>query len=78
MPSMRVLKAHVRGGRVVVDEPTTLPEGTELQLVPVDDYGMTSEERDALEAGLEESEADAAAGRVMTEEEFWASFRTDR
>ncbi len=72
---MKALKAHVRGGRVVVDEPTSLPEGTEFQLVPVDEYGMTSEERDALEAALEESEGDAVAGRVISEEEFWASFR---
>lgn len=75
---MRVLKAHVRDGRVVVDEPTSLPEGTELRLVPVDEYGMTSEERDALEAALEESEADAAAGRLVSEDEFWASLRASR
>jgi hypothetical protein len=28
-----VLRAHVRNGRIVVDEPTDLPEGTELALV---------------------------------------------
>jgi hypothetical protein len=30
------LKARVRGGRLVVDEPTDLPEGTELELLPLD------------------------------------------
>ena len=75
---MRALKAHVRSGRIVIDEPTNLPEGTEIRLVPVDEYGMTSEERDALEGALEESEADAADGRLVSEEEFWASFRANR
>ncbi len=32
---MHALKAKVVNGRIVVDEPTELPEGTELYLVPV-------------------------------------------
>jgi hypothetical protein len=28
------LKAHVKNGRLVLDEPTDLPEGTEVDLVP--------------------------------------------
>ncbi len=75
---MRVLKAHVRGGRVVLDEPTDLPEGTEVQLVPVDEYGMTPEERDALEAALAESEAEFEAGHGISEEEFWTRMRASR
>lgn len=31
------LRAHVKGGRLVLDEPTELPEGTEVELVAVDD-----------------------------------------
>ena len=30
------IKASVRAGRLVVDEPTTLPEGTEVELLPLD------------------------------------------
>lgn len=30
------IKARVRDERLVVDEPTTLPDGTELELLPVD------------------------------------------
>jgi hypothetical protein len=30
------VRARVRNGRLVVDEPTDLPDGTELELVPVD------------------------------------------
>ena len=28
------LKARVRAGRLIVDEPTDLPEGTEVELIP--------------------------------------------
>jgi hypothetical protein len=75
---MRVLKAHVRGGRVVLDEPTDLPEGTELQLVPLDEYGMTSEEREALDAALDEAEAEAARGEVTSLDELRAALRASR
>ena len=30
------VRARVRNGRLVVDEPTDLPDGTELELVPLD------------------------------------------
>jgi hypothetical protein len=60
---MRVT-AHVRGGRLVVDEPTLLPEGTkvEVEIVEGDDLGDV--ERAALHAALAESEEDVSAGRV--------------
>jgi len=75
---MRALKAHVRSGRIVVDEPTDLPEGTEVQLVPVDEYGMTSEERDALDAALDEAEAEAARGEVVSLDELRDALRASR
>ena len=31
------LRARVRGGRLVLDEPSSLPEGTEVELIPADD-----------------------------------------
>src|SRR5690242_7416420 len=34
---MRSLKEHVRGGRLVLDEPTDLPEGADVELVALDD-----------------------------------------
>jgi hypothetical protein len=71
---MRVLKAHVRGGRLELDEPLDLPEGSEIRVALVED-DLDEDERAALEASLEESEADIAAGRLISEEEFWARFR---
>jgi hypothetical protein len=34
---MMTVRARVKNGRLVVDEPTDLPEGTEVELAPVDD-----------------------------------------
>jgi hypothetical protein len=61
---MRALKAHVRGGRLVLDEPTELPEGTEVELVPVDDE-FDPEERARLDAALERSRAQARPGQLI-------------
>jgi hypothetical protein len=73
---MNALKAHVKNGRIVVDEPTDLPEGTELYLVPVEDGDdLDDAERAALHEALDEAEADIDAGRVVTEEEVWARLR---
>jgi len=74
---MQALKARVRNGRLVLDEPTDLPEGTELYLMPVDDEGddLDEEERVALHQALDEAEADIDAGRTVSEENMWAKLR---
>ncbi len=46
---MMVVRALVRDGRLIVDEPTDLPEGTELELI-VDDAKLSREEADELRA----------------------------
>jgi hypothetical protein len=74
---MRVLKAHVRSGRLVLDEPTDLPEGSEVQVV-VDEGELDDAERAKLEEALEASEAEFEAGQGLTEEEFWAKLRAKR
>src|SRR5205807_4155208 len=60
------LKARVKAGRLVVDEPTDLPEGTEVELLPLDpgDW-LDDEDRAALHAALLESDGDVAAGRLV-------------
>ncbi len=63
--TMRVLKAHVRGGRLVLDEPTDLPEGSEVELVAMDEDDFDPEERARLDASLERGMAQARAGRVV-------------
>jgi hypothetical protein len=59
------IKARVNAGRLVVDEPTDLPEGTELELLPLDPGDWLDDaDRAALHKALRESDADIAAGRL--------------
>ncbi len=68
---MRAPKAQVRGGRLVLDEPTDLPEGEEVELVPLDevlagggDY-LDDEERARLHESLRESLRQMKAGQTL-------------
>lgn len=50
------LRARVRGGRLVLDEPSSLPEGTEVELIPAEDIDeLNPEERARLHGFLAES-----------------------
>jgi hypothetical protein len=62
---MSPLRAPVEKGRLVLDEPTTLPEGTVIELV-ADDEGdeLSDAERQALHQALATSAASAAAGQL--------------
>jgi hypothetical protein len=60
------IKARVRAGRLVLDEPTMLPEGTEVELLPLDPGDWLDDaDRAALHAALAASEQDIAAGRLI-------------
>ena len=43
-----MIKTTVRNGRIVVDEPTNLPDGHEVELCVVNDDGMSEDERHRL------------------------------
>jgi hypothetical protein len=62
---MKALKAHVRGGLLVVDEPTNLPEGTEVELLAVDDDDFSPEERARLLRAIEEGAEAIERGQVV-------------
>jgi hypothetical protein len=70
------LKARVRGGRLVVDEPTDLPEGTEVPLLPLDpgDW-LDDDDRAALHRALEASEEDVRRGDLHDADEVLAELR---
>ena len=60
------IKARVHAGRLVIDEPTNLPEGTEVELLPLDPGDWLDDaDRAALHAALADSNADVAAGRLV-------------
>ena len=72
------MKAHVRNGYFVSDEPANLPEGTEveLQLVPVDMWSdMDPAERAELEEDLDAGYRDIANGDVVDARELLAQLR---
>ena len=60
------LKARVKGGRLVVDEPTDLPEGTVVELLPLDpgDW-LDDDDRASLHQALKDSGEDVEAGRLV-------------
>ena len=67
---MQMLKAHVQNGRLVLDEPTDLPEGTEVSLRIDDDFDdMDEEERARLHEALRRSMAQAKAGKLVDADE---------
>ncbi len=78
---MRALKAHVRGGRLVLDEPTDLPEGEDVELVPLDDVlasggdYLDAEERQRLEQSIDRGLEDVRAGRTVDAEQVIARLR---
>ena len=84
---MQPLKAHVHNGRLVLDEPTNLPEGEVVELVPLDevlasggDY-LDEEERERLHASIERGLDDVKAGRTVDAREVIKRLRsraTDR
>ena len=72
------LKARVKKGRLIVDEPSDLPEGTEIELLPLDPGDWLSEEdRAALHRALGESDADVKAGRVVDAKEVLRELRSE-
>ncbi len=68
---MNALKAHVENGRIIVDEPTDLPDGTLLRVVPVqDDPALDAEERERILRAIDEGQAAARRGEHVDAEEF--------
>lgn len=81
MNVMQPLKAHVHNGRLVLDEPTELPEGEVVELVPLDevlarggDY-LDDEERARLHQSIERGIDDVKAGRTVDGREVIARLR---
>ena len=75
---MQSLKATVRNGKLIVDEtPTDLPEGTEVELVVVEDE-FESEDKARLLQSIEEGFEDIDRGNHMAGFDFIAQLRAKR
>jgi hypothetical protein len=77
MNSMQALKAHVKGGRLVLDEPTDLPEGAEVDIAVIGD-DLSPQERAELHASLDRALEDSDAGRGVDVWEYIEQLRARR
>ena len=59
---VKAIKAHVRNGQIVPDEPIDLPEGAAVEALVEVDEAMTPEELEELERELDLSKAEVARG----------------
>ena len=70
------LRARVKGGRLVLDEPSSLPEGTEVELIPADDVDeLDPAERARLHGFLAESIRKHVPGTGVPADEVLARLR---
>lgn len=72
------LRARVRNGRLVLDEPTDLPEGEEVELVVADADEMDDDERAALHESLAISLDQMKKGQLIDGDEVLARLRARR
>jgi hypothetical protein len=76
---MRALKARVRGGRFVVEEPANLPEGTEVELTLAEaEDEFSPEERARLERELDAAQGEYERGEGMDGFDFLDQLRAGR
>ncbi len=61
---MSGIRARVKHGRPLLDEPTSLPEGTVLELIVDEGDDLTGQERLALDEAIGRAWASATSGRV--------------
>lgn len=74
-PQVLSLRASVRNGRLVLDEPTELPEGAVIELVAVGGEGLDDldeDDRAALHEALAEGIAQDQAGETVDADEVLA------
>jgi hypothetical protein len=74
---MQPLKAHVHNGRLVLDEPTDLPEGSEVEIVLVVD-DLDPAERARVVQSIEDGIEDFERGDHMDGFDFVAQMRAQR
>jgi hypothetical protein len=62
LTDVKALRAHVRNGQIVLDESADLPEGVAVEVLLPDTSDLATEDRDELEAEVEESATQFARG----------------
>jgi hypothetical protein len=74
-----VFQARVEHGRLVLDEPVNLPDGTLVDLVPADQGdALDDEDRQRLEAAIDRGIEEARSGQTVPAREVLARLRALR
>ena len=79
---MHAPKIRVENGRIQIDEPTDLPNGTELYLMPATSLAgepldeLDDDERAELHQAIRQGFEDAKAGRTIPAEQWLAELRS--
>ena len=71
---MLTVRARVKNGRLVLDEPTDLPEGAEVELAAVED-DLDDDGRVRLHAALDVADDELRAGKGIPAEQVIAALR---
>jgi hypothetical protein len=72
-----ILHARVKDGRLVIDEPTDLPEGAGVDLLLLDaEDSLSDEERDVLRASIDRGLDQADKGEVSDAAEVLRRLRS--
>ena len=71
---MLPLSARVINGRLVMDEPTTLPDGTEVELALIEDE-LDEADRAKLNAALDDADDELRAGKGVPGDTVIAGLR---
>lgn len=71
---MHALKLKVTNGRLVLDEPTDLPDGAEEEVLVIDDE-QRADERAALHASLDRALDDSGAERGTNAWDYLEQYR---
>lgn len=74
---MTILHARVKNGRVVVDDPTDLPEGSKVDLLLLDaDTEWPADERIAIDASIRRGLEQADREELLSVEEVLTRLRS--
>jgi len=71
---MSPLRARVTNGRLVLNEPTTLPEGTEIELALIED-DLDDTDRAQLHTELDAADDELRAGKSISGKQLAAALR---
>jgi hypothetical protein len=74
---MQALRVQAKNGRLMLDAPTDLPDGAEVDVVVIDD-DLSADERAELHASLDRALDDSEAGRGVDAAEYLRRYRARR